>query len=248
MPRLKDKVALITGGAQGIGRATSELFAQEGAKLALCDVDESLVQKTASEIATSHGTEVLGLRADVAAFADCEAAVKNTLDKFGRIDILVNNAGITRDNLLMRMSDAEWDSVLNINLKGAFNFIKAVVRPMMRTHSGRIVNIASVVGQEGNIGQANYAASKGGLIALTKACAKEFASRNILVNAVAPGIVRTRLTEHLNEEATKRLLDRVLLGRWGEPVEIARAVLFLASEDSSYMTGHVLAVNGGMYL
>ena len=249
-PRLKDKVALITGAAQGIGRATAELFAREGAKVVLADMDEALVKKSADEIARAAGADgsLLGLKADVTDFASCEAGVKGALDKFGKIDILVNNAGITKDNLLMRMSDAEWDLVLAVNLKGAFYCTKAAVRPMMRAHSGRIINVASVVGQEGNPGQANYAASKGGLIAFTKACAKEFCSRNILVNAIAPGFIKTRLTDAVSEEAKKRMTDRILLGRLGEPIDVARVALFLASEDSSYVTGQVISVNGGVYL
>ena len=246
--RLKDKVALITGGAQGIGRATADLFAQEGARLALVDVDAGKVSQTASEIAKTRSTQALGLAADVTNAASCEEAVKKTLDTFGRIDILVNNAGITRDNLLMRMSEADWDLVLAVNLKGAFLLTKAVSRLMLKAHSGRIINLASVVGQEGNAGQANYAASKGGLIAFTKACAKEFASRNILVNAVAPGFIHTRLTDVISEEAKGKLLGQILLGRMGEPAEVAKAILFLASDDSSYVTGQVLAVNGGLYL
>lgn len=248
LPRLGNKTALVTGGAQGIGRAIAELFASEGARVVLVDVDEALVQKTAAEISQTVRADALGVRANVTDYADCEAAVKAVLDKFSKIDILVNNAGITKDNLLMRMSESEWDAVLSVNLKGAFFFTKAAVRPMMRAHSGRIINIASVVGQEGNQGQANYAASKGGLIALTKSCAKEFCSRNILVNAIAPGFIRTRLTDVLSEEAKKRMTDRILLGRMGDPLDIARVALFLACEDSSYMTGQVIGVNGGMYL
>jgi 3-oxoacyl-[acyl-carrier protein] reductase len=174
--------------------------------------------------------------------------VDQSLDKFGRIDILVNNAGITRDNLLMRMSDEEWDSVLAVNLKGVFNGTKAVVRPMMKQRQGRIVNVASVVGLMGNAGQANYAASKGGVVALTKTCAREFASRNILVNAVAPGFIRTRMTDALTEEQKQKLLTLIPLGRLGEADDVAKVVLFLCSEDSSYITGHVVSVNGGMYI
>ncbi len=246
--RLRDKVALITGGAQGIGKATAELFAQEGAKVVLVDVDEALVLKTAEEISRSQGAQAVGYKADVTNFTECDGAVKATIDKFGKIDILVNNAGITKDNLVMRMSEAEWDMVLDINLKGAFHFTKAAVRPMMKAHSGRIINIASVVGQQGNIGQANYAASKGGLIAMTKACAKEFGSRNILVNAIAPGYIKTRLTDVLPEEAKKRLLEHLLINRLGDPMDIAKVILFLASDDASYITGQVIAVNGGLYL
>ncbi|HVE13572.1 MAG TPA: SDR family NAD(P)-dependent oxidoreductase, partial [Elusimicrobiota bacterium] len=207
--KLKDKVALITGGAQGIGRATADLLASEGAKLVLVDVDAEKVAKTAAELAAARKTEAVGLKADVTQFASCEEAVKACMDKFGKLDVLVNNAGITRDGLLMRMSEADWDLVLNVNLKGAFNMTKAAIRPMLKAHAGRIVNLASVVGQEGNGGQANYAASKGGLIALTKSCAKEFASRNILVNAVAPGFIHTRLTDVLPDEVKKDLMGKI---------------------------------------
>lgn len=245
--RLQDKVAIITGSAQGIGLATAELFAREGAKVMLVDMDEALVTKSAAALA-ARGSQTLGARANVAAYADCEAVVKHTVEKFGKVDILVNNAGITKDNLLMRMSEADWDLVMNVNLKGAFNFTKAAVRPMLKAHYGRIVNISSVIGLEGNSGQANYSASKGGLISLTKSCAREFASRNILCNAVAPGFIRTRLTEVIPEAEKQKMLGKIVLGRMGEPVDIARAVLFLASDDSSYITGHVLNVNGGGYM
>ncbi|MDE2292585.1 MAG: 3-oxoacyl-[acyl-carrier-protein] reductase [Elusimicrobia bacterium] len=246
--RLQDKVAIITGSALGIGRATAELFAREGAKVVIVDIDPAACEKASAEIRGSAGVETLGAAANVTDFAAVEAVVKAVIDRFGKIDILVNNAGITKDNLLMRLSEADWDAVLSVNLKGAFFFTKAVVRPMMKAHSGRIINISSVVGQEGNLGQSNYAASKGGLIALTKACAKEFASRNILVNAVAPGFVHTRLTDVVSEEAKKRTLERILLGRMAEPEEIAKVIAFLASDDSSYVTGQVIGVNGGMYI
>jgi len=246
--RLKDKTAVITGGAQGIGRATAELFSGEGCQVAVVDVDEALAQKTASELSRAGAGAVIGLKADVTDYASCEAAVKAVLDKFSKIDILVNNAGITKDNILMRMSESEWDMVLGVNLKGAFHFTKAAVRTMLKAHSGRIINVASVVGQEGNAGQANYSASKGGLIAFTKSCAKELASRNILVNAIAPGFIKTRLTEAMTEEARKRMSERILLGRMGEPLDVAKAALFLASDDASYITGQVVNVNGGIYL
>ena len=246
--RLADKVAIVTGAAQGIGFATAELFCREGAKVALVDVDAALAESSAASLAAS-GAQTMGLKADVCRFEDCEAVVKAVLEKFGRIDILVNNAGITRDNLLIRMHDEDWDLVLTVNLKGAFNFTKAVIRPMLKGHcGGRIVNISSLVGLEGNAGQANYAASKAGLIGLTKSCAQEFASRNITVNAVAPGFIRTRMTDAIPEAAKAKLLERILLGRMGEPVDVARAVLFLSSDESSYVTGHVLNVNGGGYM
>ena len=246
--RLAGQVAIITGGAQGIGRATADLFAAEGATVVICDMDGALVEKSAAEVAAAAGVPTLGLQANVTVYDDCEKVTKTAIEKFGKIDILVNNAGITKDNLLMRMSDAEWDAVLGVNLKGAFYFTRSVVRSMFKAHKGSIINIASVVGQEGNVGQANYAASKGGLIAFTKACAKEFSTRHIRVNAVAPGFIKTRLTDVLPEEAKKKLTERILLGRLGEPSDIAKGILFLASEESSYITGHVLAVNGGLYI
>jgi 3-oxoacyl-[acyl-carrier protein] reductase len=245
--RLKDRVAIVTGAAQGIGLATAELLAREGAKVVIVDVDEALAQKSAAALAQT-GAQAMGAKANVSSFPDCDAVVKATIEKYGKLDILVNNAGITRDNLLMRMSDADWDLVLGVNLKGVFNFTKAAIRPMLKAHYGRIINISSIVGAEGNAGQANYAASKGGVIALTKSCAREFASRNILCNAVAPGFIRTRLTDAIPETEKKKLVDKILLGRMGEPIDIARVVLFLASEDSSYITGHVLHVNGGGYM
>ncbi len=243
--RLKDKVAIITGSAQGIGYATAELFVAEGAKVAIVDVDAAKAAAAAKALGESAA---FGLACDVTKPAECDAVVKATLDKWGKIDVLVNNAGITKDNLLMRMPEADWDLVLDVNLKGAFNFIKAAIRPMMKARYGKIVNIASLIGQEGNAGQANYAASKGGLIALTKSVAREFASRNINANAVAPGFIRTRLTDAITEDAKKKFYEKILLGRIGEPIEIARAILFLSCDDSSYVTGHVLSVNGGGYM
>ena len=246
--RLKDKVAIITGSAQGIGFAIAELFAAEGAAVVIVDVNAELAAQSAAVIAAGRTAKTLGLTCDVTKFDQCEAVVKTALDKFGKIDILVNNAGITKDNLLLRMSEADWDLVLNVNLKGAFNLIKAGIRPMMKARYGRIVNIASVIGQEGNAAQANYAASKGGLISLTKSVAREFASRGITANAVAPGFIKTRMTEVIPENMKAKLIEKILLGRMGDPAEVARAVLFLSSDESSYITGHVLNVNGGGYM
>ncbi len=246
--RLKDKVAIITGSAQGIGFAIAELFAAEGAAVVIVDVNAELAAQSAAVIAAGRTAKTLGLTCDVTKFDQCEAVVKTALDKFGKIDILVNNAGITKDNLLLRMSEADWDLVLNVNLKGAFNLIKAGIRPMMKARYGRIVNIPSVIGQEGNAAQANYAASKGGLISLTKSVAREFASRGITANAVAPGFIKTRMTEVIPENMKAKLIEKILLGRMGDPAEVARAVLFLSSDESSYITGHVLNVNGGGYM
>jgi 3-oxoacyl-[acyl-carrier protein] reductase len=244
--RLCERAAIVTGAAQGIGLATTELFCQEGARVVMVDIDEAALTAGAAALA-GKGCPVVPCRTDTTKFEDCENAVKLCVEKFGKLDILVNNAGVTKDGLLLRMSDADWDFVLDVNLKGAFHLTKAAARPMMKAHWGRIINVSSLVGQEGNAGQANYSASKGGLIAFSKSCARELASRNILVNAVAPGFVRTRMTDRLPEEVRKFFLGKIPLGRIAEPMDIARAILFLASEDASYITGAVLAVNGGGY-
>jgi len=242
---LKGKVAIVTGAAQGIGKAISLLLARNGADIVVCDIDENLAGNTAKEIAVS-GTRAIGVKVDVSSPSSVEEMVKKILDNFNGIDILVNNAGITADGLIVRMKEEDWDRVLDINLKGVFNCIKAVSRVMMKQRNGRIVNIASIVGIIGNAGQANYSASKGGVIALTKTCAKELASRNINVDAGAPGFIRTRMTEVLSEEAKEKLKSQIPLSRLGEPEDVARAVLFLVSEESSYITGHVVTVDGGM--
>ncbi len=246
--RLKDKVAVITGGGQGIGRTIAETYAAQGCKLALWDVNEETVKKTADEIKAKFNVETLGGRVDVTKIDDVETGMKRVVDTFGRIDILVNNAGITKDNLLLRMSDAEWDAVLAVNLKGPFNCTKAVFSPMRKAGGGRIINIASIVGLMGNAGQANYSSSKGGLIALTKTCAREFSKKNILVNAIAPGFIRTAMTDKLSDDVKKALAAQIPLERLGEAQDVANAALFLASEESSYVTGQVLSVNGGMYM
>jgi 3-oxoacyl-[acyl-carrier protein] reductase len=246
--RLKDQVAMITGGAQGIGRAIAETFAREGAKISICDVNEPAAQATAAELEKTHRVATFAAKVNVTVFAECESWVQGTLDKLGRIDILVNNAGITKDNLVMRMSDAEWDAVLAVNLKGAFNCTKAVTRPLFKQQRGRIINICSIVGLMGNAGQANYAASKGGLIAMSKTCAREFASRNVLVNAIAPGFIRTAMTDKLSDEQKGKLAELIALKRLGEAQDVANAALFLASDESAYITGQVISVNGGMYM
>lgn len=245
--RLKDKVAVITGGGQGIGRTIAETYAKEGAKLALFDVSDN-VKNTAEEIKAKYGVEAIGGKGDVTKIEDIEAGFKRVVDTFGRIDVLVNNAGITKDNLLIRMSDAEWDAVLAVNLKGPFNCTKAVFSPMRKAGGGRIINIASIVGLMGNAGQANYSSSKGGLIAMTKTCAREFAKKNILVNAIAPGFIRTAMTDKLSDDVKKQLAAQIPLERLGEAQDVANAALFLASEESSYITGQVISVNGGMYM
>ena len=214
----------------------------------ISDIDENLTRSTADEIAKTHGVQTLAIKADVSNSSDVENLMKGALDKFLKIDILINNAGITRDNLIIRMSEQEWDSVIDINLKGVFNCTKSAAKAMMKQRSGKIVNIASVVGLMGNAGQLNYSASKGGVIAMTKTCARELSSRNINVNAVAPGFIKTRMTEALSEEQKKKLTDIIPLSRLGEPEDVAKAVVFLCTDDSSYITGHIISVNGGMYM
>ncbi|MDR3256864.1 MAG: 3-oxoacyl-[acyl-carrier-protein] reductase [Endomicrobium sp.] len=246
--KLHNKTAIVTGSAQGIGKAIVETFASEGAKLVISDINIESAQKTVDEIKAKYGVETIAVAGNVSKLEDCEALIKTSLDKFSKIDILINNAGITKDNLVLRMSEAEWDAVIAVNLKGVFNCIKAVSKPMLKQREGKIVNIASVVGQMGNVGQINYSASKGGVIAMTKTCAREFASRNILVNAIAPGFIRTAMTDKLTEDQKQAMASTIPLARLGEVSDIAKAALFLASDDSSYITGQVLAVNGGMYM
>ena len=246
--KLKDKVSIVTGGARGIGKEIAFLFAKEGSDIAICDVNEEILQATKEEIEAATGRKVLADKVDVTSAEQVENFVKKVLDNFGNLDILINNAGITRDNLLIRMSDAEWDSVLAVNLKGAFNCLRAVTRPMMKKRSGRIVNMASIIGIMGNAGQANYSASKGGLIALTKTVAKELGSRNINVNAIAPGFIKTDMTDKLGDEAREKLLSFIPLGRMGEPADVAKAALFLVSDEAAYITGQVIQVDGGMVM
>lgn len=239
---LADKVALVTGGGRGIGRAICEAFAREGARVIVADVDTQTAQETVEMLPT----EGLAVQMDVSSLQSAQAGIEQVIGHFGQLDILINNAGITRDGLLMRMSEADWDLVLAINLKGVFNCCKAVVRPMMKARRGRIVSISSVVGVNGNPGQVNYAASKAGVIGLTKTLARELASRNITVNAVAPGFIATDMTAKLSEEARDAMLSQVPLGRPGTAEDVASAVLFLASDQAEYITGQVVQVNGGM--
>ena len=239
---LADKVALITGGSRGIGRAICEEFSRHEARVAVL----STRMDGAQSAAKGMPGETLPLEADVENFAAVQGAVDQTLERFGRLDILVSNAGIARDNLLLRMAEEDWDAVLATNLKGAFNCTKAAVRPMMKAKSGRIIAISSVVGICGNAGQANYAASKAGLIGFTKSMARELATRNITVNAVAPGLVETDMTASLSAAARSAMLSQVPMGRPGLVEEIAHAVSFLASDQASYITGQVLQVDGGM--
>ncbi|MFH1305426.1 MAG: 3-oxoacyl-[acyl-carrier-protein] reductase [Candidatus Omnitrophota bacterium] len=246
--KIENKVSMITGAARGIGREIALLFAQEGSDLAICDVNAEVLAATRKEIEAATGRKVIAEKVDVTSGEEVTDFVKKILDNFGRLDILVNNAGITRDNLILRMSDEQWDAVISVNLKGAFNCIKAAARPMMKARSGRIVNMASIIGIMGNAGQANYAASKGGLIALTKTVAKELGSRNINVNAIAPGFIQTDMTDKLTDEAKQKLLEFVPLGRMGETGDVAKLALFLACDDAGYITGQVVKVDGGMVM
>lgn len=244
--RLEGKVAIVTGGARGIGRAICDRLAAEGAALAIVDILLEVAEATASEFRAA-GVNAKAYAANVANFADAEATVKAVVEDFGAVNILINNAGITRDTLILRMTDEDWDKVLAVNLKGTFNFTKAVARPMMKT-GGKIVNIASVVGRMGNAGQANYSASKAGVIGLTKTTAKEFAKKNIQANAVAPGYIITDMTGKLSEAATNAFLQVIPMQRGGLPTDVANVVYFLCSPDSDYVTGQVINVDGGMLM
>ena len=246
MNRLTDKTALVTGGSRGIGEAIALRLAREGANVALCASQSTEAAEVVAEKIRAQGREAIARQTDVSNAEAVDVLVKTVLDAWGKIDVLVNNAGVTRDNLLMRMKEDEWDAVLGVNLKGAYQCIKAVARPMMKARTGRVINISSVVGLTGNAGQVNYAASKSGLIGLTKSVARELASRNITVNAVAPGFIPTDMTDKINATMREQLLAQIPLGKLGSPEDIAAAVTFLASDDAAYITGQVLVVDGGM--
>ncbi|TET82307.1 3-oxoacyl-[acyl-carrier-protein] reductase [candidate division TA06 bacterium] len=243
--RLKEKVSVVTGAAKGIGREIALRFAQEGADVAAWDVETDEMESLKTEI-EGKGRRFLGLQVDVSDFDTVKTAVENVLDGFSRIDILINNAGITRDNLIIRMSEVDWDSVIDVNLKGVFNCTKAISRVMLKQKSGRIINISSVIGIFGNAGQSNYAASKGGIISFTKSIAKELASRGITVNAIAPGFIDTGMTGLLGDEVREKYLQSVPLRRMGTGKDVAEAALFLASDQASYITGETIRVDGGL--
>jgi 3-oxoacyl-[acyl-carrier protein] reductase len=244
---LKDKVAFITGGAQGIGKEIVKVYGDNGASVIVCDINESILDKTVSEL-KSQGIESLGFKLDVSSLDECNEVSKKAVDKYGRIDILVNNAGITRDNLLIRMSEEDFDRVIRVNLRGVFNCTKAVSRIMLRQRYGRIVNIASVVGIVGRVGQVNYSASKAGVIAITKSVARELASKNVTANAIAPGFIKTEMTDVLPDEVKQTMLEVIPLKREGLPLDVAHTALFLASDLASYITGQVIVVDGGMVM
>ena len=246
MNLLKDKVAIITGASRGIGKAIALKFAENGADVAFTDIrrDENM-EATEKEL-LAFGVKAKGYASDASSFQDSADTVAEILKEFGKVDILVNNAGITRDNLLMRMTEQDWDLVMNINLKSVFNLTKAILRPMMKQRSGSIINISSVVGVFGNAGQANYSASKAGIIGFTKSVAKELGSRNIRSNAIAPGFIETEMTKQLPEEVRKGFLNAIPLKRMGSGEDVANAALYLASDMSTYISGQVLSVCGAL--
>lgn len=248
MRKLEGKVAVVTGASRGIGRAIALKLAEEGAKVV---VNYSGSQAKAEEVVAmiqENGGEAIAVQASVSQTEEVTALMDAAVKTYGSLDILVNNAGITRDNLIMRMKEDEWDDVLNTNLKGVFLCTKAVTRQMMKQRAGRIINISSIVGVAGNAGQANYVAAKAGVIGLTKTTAKELASRNILVNAIAPGFIETEMTEQLPEDIKQGMLTQIPLAKLGQPEDIAKAVAFLASDDANYMTGQTLHIDGGMVM
>lgn len=244
---LEGKVALITGGARGIGKDIAVLFAKEGADVVICDVNLEQAEETVKEI-KGLGRDSIAFKADVTNISDVQAMADKILDKFKKLDILVNNAGITRDNLILRMSEEDWDKVIAVNLKGCFVCTKVAAKVMLKQRSGHIVNLASIIGIMGNSGQANYAASKAGIIGLTKSVAKELAPRGVYVNAIAPGFIKTVMTAKLSEDIQKKMLSVIPLGRFGEAKDVANLALFLSGESSSYITGQVIQIDGGMLM
>lgn len=249
MKLLEGKTALVTGGTAGIGKAIVLALAGAGARVALFGTNAERGAKVCAEVKETTGEELASFhQVDVSSTQDVDTAIKSVLESFGSLDILVNNAGVTRDQLLMKMSEEDWDRVLEVNTKSCYNTCKSAIRTMMKARKGKIINISSVVGQTGNPGQTNYAASKAAIIGFTKALAKEVAARNINVNCVAPGFIETSMTEALDEQQRKNTLAQIPIGRMGTPDEIAQAVLFLSSNHSDYITGQVLTIDGGMVM
>lgn len=243
--RLKDEIAFITGSARGIGREIAEVFAKEGSLVIISDIKLEDCQATVAEL-IAKGFKADAFACNVTSSADVEKTVDDIVAKYGRIDILVNNAGITRDGLFLRMKEEDWDAVIAVNLKGTFNACKSVSKAMLKARKGKIINIGSVIGVMGNAGQANYSASKAGVIALAKSLAREFASRNINVNAVAPGYIKTAMTDKLSDDVKNKILEAVPLNRMGTPTDVANVCLFLASKEADYVTGQTILVDGGM--
>lgn len=245
MINLKGKTALITGAARGIGKEIALKLADAGCNIAVCDLNEDMIEATIDEI-KNIGVEAKGEVCDVTSMESVKEMINNFIEEFGQIDILVNNAGITQDTLLMRMSEKQWKSVVDVNLTGVFNVTKSLIRSMIKNRYGKIINISSIVGLMGNPGQTNYSATKAGIIGFTKSVAKEYGKRNIYANAVAPGFIETKMTESLSEKAEKELMENVSIKRKGKPEDVANLVLFLASDLSDYITGQVISVDGGM--
>ncbi len=243
---LEGKTAIVTGGARGIGRAISVKLASEGANVVICDIVINEAAEETLKLIEEQGVKAAAFQANVTVPEDCENLFKQAAEQFGAVDILVNNAGVTRDNLIMRMKEEEFDLVIATNLKGTYNMMKAATRPMMKARYGRIVNISSVVGIYGNAGQVNYSASKAGVIGMTKSLAKELGSRGITVNAVAPGFIETDMTKVLSDELKAEMVKNIALGRPGQPEDVAKVVAFLASDEAAYVTGQVVEVSGGM--
>lgn len=243
--KLEGKVALVTGGGRGIGKAIAKRLAGEGAAVAIVDVMLETAQKTSEEL-KNLGVNSAAYKADVSSFEEAENTVKSVVKDLGSLDILINNAGITKDTLLLRMKEEDWDKVIDINLKGVFNFTKAAIRPLMKSKNGKIVNLASVVGRMGNAGQANYSASKAGIIGFTKTVAKEFAAKNIIANAVAPGYIATEMTGQISDSASEAFISAIPAKRAGKPEDVAGAVYFLCSPDSDYVNGQVINIDGGL--
>lgn len=244
---LKGRVAVVTGASRGIGRAIALKLAKEGADVAVTATSQEGAQLVADEI-IRMGCKAVAVKVNVAVPSEVEALFAKVVEEYGKVDILVNNAGITRDGLMLRMKEEDWDSVIDVNLKGTFFCMREALKHMAKARSGRIINISSVVGEMGNAGQANYCASKAGMFGLTKSAAREFAKRNVTVNAIAPGFITTDMTEVLSEKVKEELLKQIPMERFGTPEDIANAVYFLASDMGGYITGHVLSVNGGMYM
>ncbi|MBU1075662.1 MAG: 3-oxoacyl-[acyl-carrier-protein] reductase [Spirochaetes bacterium] len=245
---LKGKAAVVTGGARGIGKAIVETLSEAGCDIVVADLMKKEAEATAEEIKKKYKNKALPLDVDVSKYDSVEKCVKSIIDSFGKIDILVNNAGVTRDTLMLRMTPEDWDFVINVNLKGTFNFTKVVSSYMMKAKYGRIVNIASIIGMIGNVGQANYSASKGGIIALTKTTAKEFAVRNITCNAVAPGFIETEMTQKLPEKVREEYLKLIPMRKMGTPDDVANVTLFLVSDLANYISGQTIVVDGGMVM